>query len=95
MYTGQFKKGMLAGKGRLKLADGSVFEGKFRKSSPSGKGLLKLPDGSRFEGKWRDCGNARGKFVDASGKRIKAEIVGGDLLIKRVCFSKRESVARF
>ena len=86
---------MLTGKGSLELADGSVFEGKFRKSTPSGKGLLKLPDGSTFAGKWRDCAHAKGKFVAADGKQIKAEIVAGDLLLKRGFFSKRENLGRF
>jgi hypothetical protein len=94
VYTGQFKKGMLAGTGSLEFSDGSIFEGKFRKSAPSGKGRLTLSDGSRFEGKWRNCASAKGKFIDENGKQFKAEIVGGDLLVKRGFFSKREKIVR-
>ena len=85
---------MLNGKGLLHLHDGTIFEGKFRQSTPIGKGTVKFADGSRFEGKWRDCASAKGKYTSASGESHKAEIIGGDLVMKRGFFSKREKIAR-
>lgn len=46
------KNGLKHGIGRLKFADGSIYEGKFKEGVFAGLGKLTLQDGSKYEGKY-------------------------------------------
>tara|TARA_B100000700_G_C14278889_1_gene504952 strand:+ start:99 stop:470 length:372 start_codon:yes stop_codon:yes gene_type:complete len=60
-YKGEFKNGLLDGKGIITYVNGCTFEGRFKKGLKHGKGILKDPLGNVFidttmniplEGEW-------------------------------------------
>ena len=57
-YEGDWKDGMLHGKGTYTWAVGHKYVGEWKNGKMHGKGTYTLPNGEKYEGKWRD-----GKFI--------------------------------
>ncbi|MDR0552908.1 MAG: hypothetical protein LBG13_02340, partial [Holosporales bacterium] len=57
IYEGDFKDGLMEGRGKHTWADGEVYEGEFKKGVAEGNGMIILPNGAVFEGQFHE-GNA-------------------------------------
>lgn len=62
IYQGEFKNGIVHGKGVLKFKNGSIYEGEFEDGFMHGKGKKTYPDGFYYEGDFHK------DFMHGSGK---------------------------
>lgn len=49
-----FRKNMIEGSGRIKYADGSLYDGAFKANKKHGFGIYTHANGHRVEGYWRE-----------------------------------------
>ena len=77
-YTGQLKKGIPHGEGKLELASGDVYEGQFRQGVFHGYGKYTYAGGNIYEGQFFD-GNKQGtgKYSWANGDVYEGEFFEG------------------
>jgi len=68
-YEGNLKRGVISGRGKLTLPDGSMYDGEWSDGKQQGTGTLTTPDGGSYQGEWRNGEpDGRGTMRDASGK---------------------------
>lgn len=54
IHTGQFKDGLLHGKGSIIMLDGTTLTGQFENNMLNGYGIISLPNGGKYEGNFKD-----------------------------------------
>lgn len=54
VYRGEWRDGVMQGKGHLVCANGDVFEGQFEKDQYHGEGTLTSGDKTNYTGEWKD-----------------------------------------
>lgn len=53
-YDGQYRNGLMHGKGLFVWATGAAYDGDFVEGCLQGSGIMKWPDGSSYEGSWKN-----------------------------------------
>ena len=72
-YSGDYKKGLYHGKGRLEFKDGSVYEGQFENNKMHGYGKIFFKDGSIYQGNFKNNlrdGTGILRSTDGSQQRV-------------------------
>lgn len=70
-YEGELKKGVMAGRGKLKMADGSVYDGDWVDGKPDGFGKFTDAAGDIYVGGWTAGEqDGPGTLTSKDGKRI-------------------------
>lgn len=68
---GQWKANKKHGKGRMKYADGSIYEGDWEQDQRHGYGILRLSNGDYYQGNWKnDKKDGDGKYFYKSRGRV-------------------------
>lgn len=52
-YDGEYRDGMMNGRGTLASVDGGRYEGQFRNDRPEGRGVRSWSDGTRYDGEFK------------------------------------------
>ena len=81
-YEGEFKNGIIEGKGKYTYEDGTIFNGNFINGEKNGEGYIEFPNGKKYYGNWLNdelygngClvdGNEKIDIVFRHGKIIRA-----------------------
>ncbi len=75
-YEGNFSGGVMSGKGKLLLNDGSIYIGFFSKDQINGKGVMKYTNGDKYEGLWSNgLRSGKGILYFADKKRYNGSWV--------------------
>ena len=61
VYKGQFKDGLMHGKGIMKYANGNVYNGLWKDDWEHGQGIMTYANGNVYEGLWQEGNKAEGK----------------------------------
>lgn len=70
-YEGELKKGVMAGHGKLEMADGSVYDGDWVDGKPDGFGRYRDAAGDSYVGGWTaGLQDGPGTLTPKDGKRI-------------------------
>jgi hypothetical protein len=78
LYIGEFKSGMLNGKGIFKFNDGRKFEGEYKEGKRNGKGIFIGANGDKFQGEYKDDNrNGKGILNYANGDKFEGEYKEG------------------
>lgn len=79
LYTGQWRQGLMHGRGIYVFRSRARYEGEFAKGAMHGQGKMRYPDGAVYEGQWADNKKAgRGRLVTPSGKTQHGNWVNGE-----------------
>lgn len=79
-FDGQFRDGVLDGRGVYTFANGARYEGEYVEDLRHGWGVLTETDGSRYEGEWRHgLPNGSGSFRDVTGAVVSGTWTKGCL----------------
>jgi hypothetical protein len=63
-YEGNLDKGVVSGKGKLTMPDGTSYEGEWKAGRPDGEGVYTDQSGETLKGLWKE-----GEYVGAGGSR--------------------------
>ena len=78
IYIGQFDKGDITGKGKMKWKNGETYEGTFLKGIKHGKGVHKWPDKSRYKGEYiNGSREGKGEYKWPDGRIFKGIFKNG------------------
>lgn len=69
VYEGEWRDGIMCGKGKLTLDDGTVYEGDWLNDKLHGNGKVSLPNGAYYVGQFVDgffCGHGIMRYADGS-----------------------------
>ena len=67
-YSGEYKKDLFNGKGRLEFIDGSIYEGEFKSNKINGYGKIFFKDGSIYQGEFKNnLMDGKGILKDKNG----------------------------
>ncbi len=67
-YSGEYKKDLFNGKGRLEFIDGSIYEGEFKSNKINGYGKIFFKDGSIYKGEFKNnLMDGKGILKDKNG----------------------------
>lgn len=79
-FEGDYRDGLLDGKGIYTFANGARYEGEYRDDLRHGRGVLIEPDGTRYDGEWRlGLPNGQGTFKEANGTPVSGTWTNGCL----------------
>lgn len=70
-YEGNLRRGVVSGRGKLTLPDGSMYDGEWSDGKQQGTGTLTTADGTSYQGEWKNGEpDGRGTMRDASGQSV-------------------------
>ncbi|MBK7002176.1 MAG: hypothetical protein IPH35_20135 [Rhodoferax sp.] len=73
-YEGEYRDGLVHGKGTYVLANGNRYEGEYRDGKMHGKGTYVEANGGRYEGEYRDgLVHGKGTYVRVNGDRYEGD----------------------
>lgn len=79
-FEGDYRDGLLDGKGVYIFANGARYEGEYRDDLRHGRGLLIEPDGTSYDGEWRQgLPNGQGTLKEANGTLVSGTWTNGCL----------------
>jgi hypothetical protein len=71
-YEGTVVRGLLAGQGKLTLADGTTYDGGWLDGKQNGTGTLRAANGASYSGEWKNgMPDGRGVMRNASGDAVR------------------------
>lgn len=77
-YEGEFRDGLLHGRGVYSTSGGDRYEGEFRYDQREGRGSLKFSNGDRYVGEFRnDTITGRGTMLYSNGDKYVGEFTSG------------------
>lgn len=81
VYTGEYKDGMINGKGKMTFKNGTVYEGDFVDGQFNGYGKITYDDDSFYAGEFKNnTMNGWGSFTSSEGDVHEGEWVDGELV---------------
>jgi hypothetical protein len=77
VYVGEFKNGMMHGKGKITMGDdGRVYEGEWKNDNYHGNGKFMWTDGEMYEGDWENHKlHGNGKYTWADGRVFEGDFI--------------------
>ena len=77
-YEGEWREGLMHGRGKYTFADGTFYEGEWKDDKRHGRGKEAFADGRIYDGEWKeDNRHGRAKFTFADGAKYEGEFVDG------------------
>jgi hypothetical protein len=95
VYTGTIKANKIAGRGKMKYANGDVYEGEWQEGEKHGEGVMTYTNGDVYSGSWEnDVRHGHGELELASGDKYEGNFDGGMMNGKGAYFVADGSVYR-